>query len=71
MTTNEKIKAIINTSIDDFINIPEYIEECLYYTLLSVGLVNEGVKYKEFVGKDRKYRQPWRYYWKIDWNVSL
>lgn len=45
-------------------------EECLYYTLLLVGLVNEGNKYKEFVGKDRKYSQPWRYYWKIDWNVK-
>lgn len=45
-------------------------EECLYYTLLSIGLVNEGNKYKEFLGKDRKYRQPWKYYWKVDWNVK-
>ena len=46
-------------------------EECLYYTLASVGLVNEASKYKSFVGRTRRYRQPWRYYWKIDWNVSL
>jgi len=43
----------------------------LYYTLLSVGLINEGMKYKDFVGKDRKYRQPWKYYWKVDWNVEM
>ena len=29
------------------------------------------MKYKDFVGKDRKYRQPWKYYWKIDWEVDL
>lgn len=45
-------------------------EECLYYTLLSVGLINEGSKYGEFVGVDRKYRRPWKYYWDIDWEVS-
>lgn len=44
-------------------------EECLYYTLLSVGLHNEGSKYGKFVGADRKYRRPWKYYWTIDWGV--
>lgn len=42
-------------------------EECLYYTLMSVGLHNEGSEYGKFVGADRKHRRPWRYYWKIDW----
>lgn len=42
-------------------------EECLYYTLLSVGLHNEGSEYGKFVGADRQYRRPWKYYWKIDW----
>lgn len=46
-------------------------EECLYYTLLSVGLINEGNKYKEFVGQDREYGKPWKYYWKVDWNVKM
>lgn len=46
-------------------------EECLYYTLLSVGLINEGNKYKEFVDKDREYGKPWKYYWKVDWNVKM
>ena len=46
-------------------------EECLYYTLLSIGLVNEGNKYKEFLGKDREYGKPWKYYWKVDWNVKM
>lgn len=46
-------------------------EECLYYTFLSVGLVNEARKYEEFIGKDREFRKPWRYNWKIDWNVKL
>ena len=44
-------------------------EECLYYTLLSVGLVKEGNKYKKFVGKDREYGRPWKYYWEVDWGV--
>lgn len=35
MTTNEKIKAIINTSIDDFINIPEYIHDICHIILLD------------------------------------
>lgn len=42
-------------------------EECLYYTLLSVGLHNEGSEYGKFVGADRQYRRPWKYYWEIDW----
>nr|DAJ28647.1 MAG TPA: hypothetical protein [Caudoviricetes sp.] len=46
-------------------------EECLYYTLLSVGLINEGNKYKEFLGKDREYGKPWKYYWKVDLNVKM
>lgn len=44
-------------------------EECLYYTLLSVGLYDEGQEYGQFVGADRKYRSPWKYYWKVDWEV--
>lgn len=44
-------------------------EECLYYTLLSVGLVKEGNKYKKFVGKDREYGRPWKCYWEVDWGV--
>ncbi|MBN2932829.1 MAG: hypothetical protein JTJ30_12720 [Catenibacterium mitsuokai] len=46
-------------------------EECLYYTLMSVGLTREGGKYENFIGVDRKYRKPWKYYWKIDWEVYL
>lgn len=46
-------------------------EECLYYTLASVGLINEASKYKQFVGKNHEYGKPWKYYWKIDWNVSF
>lgn len=46
-------------------------EECLYYTLLSVGLINEAQKYKSAVDKDREYDNPWKYYWKIDWNVKI
>lgn len=35
MTTNKKIKAIINTSIDDFINISEYIHDICHIILLD------------------------------------
>ena len=47
-----------------------WLDQCLYYTLISVGLINEGSKYREFVGVDRKYRRPWKYYCDIDWEVS-
>ena len=46
-------------------------EECLYYTLVSVGLIHEAQKYKSSVGKDREYTSPWNYRWEVDWDVKL
>lgn len=45
-------------------------EECIYYTLMDMGMHKTAKKYKKFVGIDRSFRRPWKYYWDIDWRVN-
>lgn len=45
-------------------------EECIYYTLMDMGMNNIAKRYKKYVGEDRSYRRPWKYYWDVDWRIK-
>ena len=45
-------------------------EECIYYTLMDMGMNETAKPYEKYVGKDRAYKKPWKYYWDIDWRVN-
>lgn len=45
-------------------------EECIYYTLMDMGMNETAKQYEKFIGIDRSYRRPWKYYWDVDWRLK-
>lgn len=42
-------------------------EECLYYTLVDMGMNSVAEQYGKYLGVERGYRRPWTYEWDINW----
>ena len=42
-------------------------EECLYYTLIDMGMNSVAEQYGKYLGVERGYRRPWTYEWDINW----
>ena len=41
--------------------------ECIYYTLMDMGMNNTAKPYERYIGVDYKNRRPWQYKWEINW----
>ena len=35
-----------------------------------MGMNETAKQYEKFIGIDRSYRRPWKYYWDVDWRLK-